>query len=76
MRAETEKWIERLRVPREVSGGDLVVTLDSAMLEGAGKARTLRVNHMRMLRHPDVLKAVAEWLADHETRDPEGATKK
>lgn len=67
MRAEAGRWIERLRVPKEVSRGDLAVTLDSAMLAGAGRVTTFQTDHVTMLRHADVLKSVAEWLDDRET---------
>ncbi len=66
MRAEAGKWIERLRVPREVSHGDLAVTLESATLTGAGRMTTFRTDHVTMLRHSDVLKSVAEWLEQED----------
>lgn len=57
-------WVSRFRLPEEIIKGDLAVSLENATLDGVPTVHTFRVNHLRMMTHPDVLATLSESLAD------------
>ncbi|MBW3543810.1 MAG: M48 family metalloprotease [Planctomycetes bacterium] len=63
-RKNTEAWIEKLRLPREVLDGDLAVTLDSATLEGVEHVETLEAGHHELQEHPQVIEGVAKIVLE------------
>lgn len=49
-------WLGRLRLPDEVTDGDLVVSLERAALDGAARVETYPADHMELLRERDVVR--------------------
>lgn len=56
------RWIDRLELPKEITRGDLAVSLDSAALAGVTHVSTFRLNHVQLPRHPAVIEAIGEFL--------------
>lgn len=58
--------LKRLRIPREITGGDLAVTLESAHLPGVERVETVETNHMRLPRDAKVIRLVLSELSRAE----------
>lgn len=56
-----ENLVSRLRIPHEVTEGDLAVTLESATIDGSAQEHTLKVNHLQMLSDDRVLELIEQW---------------
>ena len=48
------KLVERIRLPSEVTQGDLAVTLESASVNNAARVETYRCTHFRLPKKMDV----------------------
>lgn len=59
-----DKWAEELVVPREVTHGDLAVTLESAALKGAAWCATFPVHHLELTSDPAIMRTVTDILLD------------
>jgi pimeloyl-ACP methyl ester carboxylesterase len=56
----------KIEMPREVTCGDLAVTLESATLEGAAFDKTTGANHIALMHDPEVMEAVVRILISPE----------
>ncbi len=55
--------LEALRLPPELLRGDGAVSLDAATHPNARRTRTLEHTHVELIRHPQALTQIADWLA-------------
>jgi len=63
-----EKWTDQLRLPAEITRGDLAVTLKSAALDGVSRVETYPLNHVKLPRDPRVIRAtLAVLMADDDS---------
>ncbi|NQT36767.1 MAG: hypothetical protein HQ581_04715, partial [Planctomycetes bacterium] len=51
--------VEKLRLPAEVTRGDLAVTLQSAVPRGVDRVRTFPLNHVQLPRDAEVIEEIA-----------------
>jgi hypothetical protein len=56
------RLIDGLRLTDEVLDGDLIVSVDSARLEGAGQMMATRLSHQELKTDKDVMREVAGYL--------------
>ena len=66
VRRSAAEWVERLRLPAEVTNGDLAVSLGSATLSGVSRVETFQANHLELLLDLKVMSVVASILLDDE----------
>jgi len=52
------RWAGGVRLPREVTQGDLVVTTASARLRGAARVTRVPVHHLALRTDPEVMRQV------------------
>jgi pimeloyl-ACP methyl ester carboxylesterase len=57
-----ERWLDRLVLPAEVTRGDLLVTVKSAELKGAGKVTRTDLNHIELCKDEKVMQQVLESI--------------
>ena len=56
------RLIDSLRLADEVLDGDLIVSVDSARLEGAGQLTATRLSHQELKTDRDVMRETAKYL--------------
>ena len=59
--------LDRLDLPEEVRRGDLVVSLESAELEGVREMQTFKLRHGELSRDPETIAATIELLKGDES---------
>jgi hypothetical protein len=64
--AAAKLLIERLRLPAEITRGDLAVTLDSAALEGVKHIETYELNHAQLYKDEKVAASVVKLVLSEE----------
>jgi hypothetical protein len=64
-----QSFVDALRLPAEITHGDLAVTLESAGLEGATFTATYRAHHVELVRDQDIIEAVSRVLLDEPAGD-------
>ncbi|MCH8922295.1 MAG: alpha/beta fold hydrolase [Planctomycetes bacterium] len=64
--AAAKLLIERLRLPAEITRGDLAVTLDSAALKGVKSVETHKLNHAQLYKDEKVIESVVELILSGE----------
>jgi pimeloyl-ACP methyl ester carboxylesterase len=62
------QWLSSIELPPEVTAGDLVVSLESAALEGVAGLKTYSVHHIELLDDPRVVADIQRILlsANHD----------
>jgi pimeloyl-ACP methyl ester carboxylesterase len=68
LRTATQTWLDGLRLPAELTRGDLLVSADSACLASAGRVACVRASHRALRADPRVLRQVLRALADDPPR--------
>ncbi|HEY7327852.1 MAG TPA: M48 family metalloprotease [Gemmataceae bacterium] len=62
VRRQAIRRVERLRLPVEISRGDLVVSVSSALLKDAGDATRTPLNHDQFKTDERVIQDVMDWI--------------
>jgi pimeloyl-ACP methyl ester carboxylesterase len=62
LRRQVQRRIERLRVPVEISRGDLVVSVESALLKDAGHSTRTALNHEQFTKDEKVIEDVMDSI--------------
>ena len=62
IRTIAARSVDALKVPDEIAGGDLVVSADSAALQGVSRIRTFPLNHVQLTGDADVVRFVLNAL--------------
>ncbi|HUG93258.1 MAG TPA: M48 family metalloprotease [Planctomycetaceae bacterium] len=70
LQEQTDRWIDRIKVPPEIHNGDLAVTLDSAALPGVSRIETVPASHHKLQQDPAVIAAVAAMVLSDEIIAP------
>jgi Zn-dependent protease with chaperone function/pimeloyl-ACP methyl ester carboxylesterase len=63
LRRQALRLLERLCVPDEVTYGDLIVSVDSASLEGAASVTATKLHHLALTTDKDVMRRVLGIIA-------------
>jgi pimeloyl-ACP methyl ester carboxylesterase len=63
LKRQVTRLMDQLTIPDEVLAGDLIVTVRSADLKGAGKATATRLNHLTIKTDEEVLRQVVKSIA-------------
>ncbi|MCH8047119.1 MAG: hypothetical protein IID44_25735 [Planctomycetes bacterium] len=66
--AAAKVLIERLRLPAEITRGDLAVTLDSAALEGVKNVETHKLNHAQLYKDEKIVASVVGIVLSNNRR--------
>jgi pimeloyl-ACP methyl ester carboxylesterase len=62
LRRQSLRWIDRWHLPREISHGDLVVSVQSALLKDAGRSTRTHLNHEEFKTDEQVIREVMESI--------------
>ncbi len=62
LRRQAMRRVDRLRLPREIDHGDLVVSVESALLKGAGHATRTDLMHEAFMRDEDIIRDVMDSI--------------
>jgi hypothetical protein len=62
LRERALQSLERFELPEEVRRGDLVVSTESAALEGVADVQTFKLHHGQLCRHEDTIAATLKIL--------------